>query len=131
MRHEDPGELLSGKVLGNLDDKDTPLSPWEKVRRLTAVELAGLDAVVGADRDVERFLEISIEVADKKAIGSVRVLEPAFVGRGHVLARVPRGLQGKLQKGAERQKDRSRHHGFCWSVAGFSSFAFFIATSAW
>jgi hypothetical protein len=114
---------------GNLDGRH-PTVVGKEVRRLTAVELAGLDAVVGADRDVERFLEISIEVADEKAIGPIRVLEPALVGRGHVLTRVPSGLEGKLQKSPERQKD-GRHHGFCWSVAGWPSFAFFNSTSAW
>ena len=50
--------------------------------RLPLIRDARLDAVVRADRDVERFLGVPVEIPQEHAEGAVGVGVPPFVGRG-------------------------------------------------
>ena len=73
-----PRQLLVAEVLGHGDREDAPLPARQEVRRLAVIGTAGFDAVVGADRNVERLFQVAIEVADSSVKLPSGVLEPAF-----------------------------------------------------
>ena len=74
------------KSLRDLHDEHTPLPSRQEVRWLTHVRTARLDAVVRSNRDVERLLLVSVEVADEQAVAAVGILVPALGRPDHALA---------------------------------------------
>src|SRR6185436_20428758 len=77
-----PGRLLRAEVLRKLDREDAPLPAGEKMRRLPLIgpALEPLDAVAGADRDIELLLRVPVEVADERALAAVLLVVPALEG---------------------------------------------------
>src|SRR5258708_3699529 len=96
MRDQRPGEFPGSEILGHRDREDAPLAARQKVRGLTLIGTAGLDAVIRTNGDVELFFQIPIEVADQDSEAAVGNLEPAFEGAGDALTGVVRRFERQL-----------------------------------
>ena len=116
---EGPGELLFAEILGYLDGEDAPLAAGEEVRGLAQIRAAGLDAVVGADRNIQLLLQVSIVITHKDAITSVGILKPSLEGAGEALAGIVGRLEGQLlgaqQRGEEAKQRESLHEAIAGS----------------
>src|SRR5206468_4666996 len=88
VRDDRPRQLLVAEVLRHRNREHAPLPPWKKVRRLTLIGPARLDAVVRTDRDVENLFLVSIEVTDEQREAAVRIRIPSFERTGDALAGV-------------------------------------------
>ena len=67
VRGQRPGQLLVAEVLGHRDREHAPLPAGRKCVGWPKVGTAWLDAVVGTDRHVDRFL-VAVEVADQETL---------------------------------------------------------------
>src|SRR5262245_9407890 len=94
IRNQSPDQLAFAEIGGDTDREHSPLPAGQEVSRLTSIGSAAIDPIVGADRDIQFLLRIAIEIAQKQAEGSIRVLEPAFEGPGDAGARFMHWLQG-------------------------------------
>src|ERR671914_3159961 len=66
------------------------------MRRLTQIRAARLDAIIGSNRNIERLLEIAIEIAHQKIVGAIRLREPSLERTGHAGTELPRRADGEL-----------------------------------
>src|SRR5262249_33644392 len=82
-----PCKLVLTEIGGDLYREQSPLPTDQEVGWLPLIRPAGIDAVARPDRYVEFLLGISVVIAQKKAEGSVGVLEPALEGAGDTGAR--------------------------------------------
>src|SRR5205085_3813465 len=73
-----PGKFPVAEICWHLDREDAPLPAGQEMGGLAVVWSAGLDAVVGSDRDVQFLFQIAVVVAEQQAEGAVRVWKPAF-----------------------------------------------------
>ena len=95
-RYHGPYGLLVAKISRDGHGKHAPVSAGEKVRRLSLVDVAGLYEVVRADRDVEHFLPVAVEVTERQRKCAVLVLKPALEHRRHRRAAFPSRGERKL-----------------------------------
>ncbi len=79
----------------------------KKVSGLALVGAAGFDPVVGADRDIQFLFQISIEVSEEQAEGSVLVLKPSFVSARYALPGIVRRAGQQLLRGQPPQACRN------------------------
>src|SRR5437879_7181801 len=63
---------------------------------LAVVRTARLNMVVGADRNIQRLLEIPIEIADQNAIGAIWIRKPSLERARKAGARIMRWLHWQL-----------------------------------
>jgi hypothetical protein len=78
------------------DREHAPLATGQDVCRLAAIRAAGFDAVVRANRDIERLFLVAIEVAHEEAVAAVRILVPPLEGADHALASLPDRIEWQL-----------------------------------
>ena len=64
------------------------------MRRLALIRRTRLYPVTIADRDIQLFLQIPIEISKKNTKAAVRILEPTLIGRSHVLTELCKGSIG-------------------------------------
>ena len=118
-----------------------PLPPGEEMRRLPHVGTAGIDVIVGPDRDVELLLLIAIVVTDQERARAVRVVVPALerardTGAGAAARLGNRGWNLRRHKNAAghqaggAEEPESVHCCFSLSLVGFAVFALRSACSA-
>src|SRR2546427_8997398 len=63
---------------------------------LAVVRTARLNMVVGANRNIQRLLEIPIEIADQNAIGAIRIRKPSLERARKAGTRIMRWLHWQL-----------------------------------
>jgi hypothetical protein len=73
------------------------LSARQKVRRLPKIGTARLDAIIWPDWDVERLLEVAIEVADQEVLSAFRTGKPSFEGARDAGAELARRANRELR----------------------------------
>src|SRR5205823_10381644 len=88
VRRYRPYDFFISKVGWNTEPIDPSLPPRQKVCRLAGVRTARLHVVLRPRLDDNFFFPIAIEVPEHKIERAVRILDPAFEIRHHVLARV-------------------------------------------
>ena len=88
VRGQRPDDLLRPEILRDAHCKYPPVAPGIEVRRLAAVgaERFRLDVVAGADRNIELFLPVPIDIGEIEVERAVRVLQPPVKDRGDALA---------------------------------------------
>src|SRR5206468_11424668 len=106
-----PGELRVAEILRHRNREDAPLAPRQKMRRLTVVGPARLDAIVRPDGNVDHLFQVAIEVADEEVDAAVGLVEPAFEGAGHRFARVAIRTEGQRRRLRLRGESDSRRDG--------------------
>src|SRR5260370_231193 len=90
VANDGPRKLVGSEVFWNRTGEEAPPPASEKVRGLSLIGTARLDAIVGADGNIRLLLEILVEIAKQHTDASVRIRKPAFKGRGDPLATVVR-----------------------------------------
>src|SRR5439155_7410230 len=73
-----PGENLFAEIGGHAHAEHPTLTPWQEVRRLTAIRRARRERVVRARRNRELLLPIAVEVAEDQVEAVVRVANPSL-----------------------------------------------------
>src|SRR5207248_6301815 len=77
--------FVFGPVFGNHHSEYPP--SWRRIKmcRLALIDIVQIEPVVGADRDVDFFFRISIEISEIQRVSSVRIHLPAVEGGTDIL----------------------------------------------
>src|SRR5581483_321751 len=119
--------------------KHAPLAAGQKVRRLSHVWTAGIDVVVGTDRNVDFLPRIPIVVAHQERAASILVVVPALERAGDAVTGAAArfgdrdllgGNKNAASKDAGGAKEPESVH-CCFSLSLLVAFAIFALRSAW
>jgi hypothetical protein len=78
-----PDHLLVPEVGRYLDGKNAPVPPRFKSCWLALVGITRGDEIAATDRDFDNLARVAVQITERDAEGTVRVLVPPLKGRGH------------------------------------------------